>query len=168
MAVDVAAGALDERVQPLLAEVLAARQHGVEHAVGVEHEHVVGRELDALARASRRPRPRPSIGPCVPTGAHRAVAHEQRRRMAGEQHLRRRPGSSDGSATARGRAEAHRRRAAAASWLSSSSAARGSPVSRPAVRSVTRATALSAAAGAPLPTTSPITTIAPAGASTTS
>src|ERR671913_68962 len=44
-------------------------------------------------------------------------------------------------------------------WLSSSSAARGSPVSRPAVRSVTRDTALSAAAGAPLPTTSPITTI---------
>jgi hypothetical protein len=41
-------------------------------------------------------------------------------------------------------------------------------VSRPAVRSVTRATALSAAACAPLPTTSPIITIAPAGASTTS
>jgi hypothetical protein len=52
--------------------------------------------------------------------------------------------------------------------LSSSSAARGSPVSRPAVRSVTRDTALSAAAGAPLPTTSPITTIEPDGASITS
>ena len=77
------------------------------------------------------------------------------------------PGSTVGSAIATTvqRLIAPRRRSW---WLSSSSAAAGCPVRRPAVRNVTRDTALSAAAGAPFPTTSPITTIDPDGVSMTS
>ncbi len=79
---------VERALQALLAEALD-RADGVEHAVGEQHEHVAGLEVDRRAlpvvdRVGAEHRGE------LADRAHLAVAHEQRQRMAGADELRRR------------------------------------------------------------------------------